>query len=73
MAAAKANIQYYDLDAAMMFQNQPTDGGITHEGRLITLPNTPGSASVFSTTKRANEVTRDADEKSNCTSSHFLD
>ncbi len=42
MAGAKANIQYYDLDAAMMFQNQPTDGGITHEGRLITLPNTPG-------------------------------
>ncbi|MCH5463106.1 dipeptide epimerase [Lactobacillus sp. LC28-10] len=38
MAAAKANIQYYDLDAAMMFKTQPSTGGITHAGPVITIP-----------------------------------
>lgn len=42
LAAAKTNIQYYDLDAAMMFRDQPTTGGITHDGRVITVPDTPG-------------------------------
>ncbi|MTV82886.1 mandelate racemase/muconate lactonizing enzyme family protein [Secundilactobacillus folii] len=42
MAAAKANIIYYDLDAAMMFQTQPTTGGITNQGAQITIPNEPG-------------------------------
>lgn len=47
MAAAKANIQYYDLDAAMMFKTQPTTGGITHEGAVITIPDKPGLGIEF--------------------------
>lgn len=47
MAAAKANIQYYDLDAAMMFKTQPATGGITHEGAVITIPDKPGLGIEF--------------------------
>lgn len=47
LAAAKQNIVYYDLDAAMMFKDQPTQGGITHDGPLITLPTGPGLGITF--------------------------
>lgn len=47
VAAAKSNIQYYDLDAAMMFQEQPTTGGITHQGALISLPSDNGLGITF--------------------------
>ncbi len=36
-----ANI-HYDLDAAMMFKTQPTTGGITHDGAVITIPTDVG-------------------------------
>lgn len=49
MAAAKANIQFYDLDAAMMFKTQPTTGGITHDGAVITIPNDAGLGIEFQT------------------------
>ncbi|GAX08409.1 L-alanine-DL-glutamate epimerase [Secundilactobacillus silagincola] len=49
MAAAKANIQYYDLDAAMMFKTQPTTGGITHDGAVITIPTDVGLGIEFQT------------------------
>ncbi len=51
MAAAKQNIVYYDLDAAMMFKDQPTQGGITHDGPLITLPTGPGLGITFQNSK----------------------
>lgn len=49
MAAAKQNIEYYDLDAAMMFKDQPTIGGITHQGGLITIPDATGLGIEFET------------------------
>lgn len=49
MAAAKANIQYYDLDAAMMFKTQPTTGGITHDGSAIKIPAKAGLGIGFQT------------------------
>lgn len=47
MAAAKSNIVFYDLDAAMMFKTQPTTGGITHQGALITIPDASGLGISF--------------------------
>ncbi|MFC6255330.1 mandelate racemase/muconate lactonizing enzyme family protein [Secundilactobacillus hailunensis] len=49
IAAAKSNIQYYDLDAAMMFTQQPTTGGITHTGSEITIPSESGLGIQFQT------------------------
>lgn len=42
LVAAKQNVAYVDLDAAMMFQSQPAQGGIMNEGNVITVPDAPG-------------------------------
>lgn len=42
LAAAKSNIKYVDLDASMMFSENPMAGGIKTVGELITLPKANG-------------------------------
>ncbi|WP_283678318.1 dipeptide epimerase [Lentilactobacillus sp. Marseille-Q4993] len=42
LAAAKQNIQFVDLDAAMMFTKNPVDGGILNDGNIIKFSEKPG-------------------------------
>mgnify|MGYP000077569766 CR=1 FL=1 len=42
LAAAKRNIQYVDLDASMMFSNNPIAGGIINQKNEISFPDLPG-------------------------------
>ncbi|GAA4715166.1 dipeptide epimerase [Brevibacillus fulvus] len=42
LAASKKNITRYDFDAPLMLQKDWIVGGVKYEGRLMTLPQTPG-------------------------------
>ncbi|ELK40437.1 muconate cycloisomerase [Brevibacillus agri BAB-2500] len=41
-AASKKNITRFDFDAPLMLLHDGIDGGVTYEGRLMTMPEAPG-------------------------------
>ncbi|UFJ42697.1 dipeptide epimerase [Brevibacillus humidisoli] len=41
-AASKKNINRFDFDAPLLLKNDPVQGGVSYEGRLIKLPEVPG-------------------------------
>lgn len=51
LVAAKQNVSFVDLDAAMMFTRQPVTGGIVNQGSLITVPDAPGLGITFEPSK----------------------